>query len=132
MSVGTDYMELKRRCEQAERERDDLKLRFEVALDERVRLHADLQRAEADNAAWAEFVTALLDINAPSNIHDYCRQMLSKDHPGATLLAEVEALRKVRDEVVAVVGQGRLGEDETTEAIMSLVREANALKEPKR
>lgn len=57
-----EWMEkMRQRAERAERERDDLKRRFEVTLDERSRLHTDIQRVEkeldeARNDAAAAFV----------------------------------------------------------------------------
>jgi len=93
------------RAEQAERERDEAVASQEktlrIASDardlaERRRQEADdantaRERAEADNAAWLECAK-----DGPPTL----RKMASRgDHHGAALLAEVEALRRVRSAI---------------------------------
>jgi hypothetical protein len=87
--AGEAIRALRRRCEELERERDE-------AL-------AECERAEADNAALLEALNSVAwrptETNAEQDAHDAAVKAASAPHPGAALLAEVEALRGLRKAV---------------------------------
>lgn len=126
------------RAEQAERERDEARNGW-------LRDAELLKRAEADNAALEEIASEDHRSPVDGNGAGYGRAFAEgwkarglhirrivgalKSQPAPAVPAEyVRALERVRNEVVSVQGQDRLGEDETTETIMSFVRAADALK----
>lgn len=136
------------RAEQAEKELDEARSERHMQWREKLDAIAALVRAEADNAVLLALANerGCLDLGPSmgrersSSCNDQgwaddescpaCRSTRTP-HPGAALLEYVRALEKVRDAVVNAHGQDRLGEDETTKVIMSLIHVADAMKERK-